>query len=108
MQERDRDVVKHRAEQLVLSAADAFCKRCQQIPGAESRQRTHKAEDAELRVRHALGIDVDLHTQHHEVDLPEYTDIREGKVEERRVAAAPPGSAAQMPVSIGFVYRMTS
>lgn len=45
-----------------------------------------------MRVRHALGIDVDLHTQHHEVDLPEYTDIREGKVEERRVAAAPPGS----------------
>ena len=55
-----------------MSAADVLCKRCQQVSSAESRQRTHKAEDAELRVCHAFGADVDLNTKPHEVDLLKY------------------------------------
>ena len=55
-----------------MSAADVLCKHCQQISDAESRQRTHKAEDAELRVCHAFGANVDLNAKPHEVDLLKY------------------------------------
>ena len=65
-----------------MRAADAFRKRRQQIPCAESRQSTCKAEDTKLRVCHAVGIDVDLNAKSHEVDLPEYT--RDQGVEKMR------------------------
>ena len=55
-----------------MSAADVLCKRCQQVSDAESRQRTHKAKDAELRVCHAFGTDVNLNAKPHEVDLLKY------------------------------------
>lgn len=55
-----------------MSAADVLCKCCQQVPNAESRQRTHKAEDAKLRVCHAVGADIDLNAKPHEVDLLKY------------------------------------
>ena len=68
-QKSDRYVVKHRTKQLTLSAADVLCERCQQVSDTESRQRTHKAEDAELHVCHAFGADVDLNAKSHKVDL---------------------------------------
>ena len=68
-QESNRYVVKHRTKQLTLSAADVLCERCQQVSDTESRQRTHKAEDAELHVCHAFGADVDLNAKSHKVDL---------------------------------------
>lgn len=53
--------------------ADAPCKCRQQVSDAESRQRTHKAEDAELRVCHAFGAEFDLNAKSHKVDLLQYT-----------------------------------
>ena len=52
-----------------MSAADVLCKRCQQVSDAESRQRTHKAEDAELHVCHAFGADADLNAKSHKPNL---------------------------------------
>ena len=71
-QKSNRYVVKHCTKQLTLSAADVLCKRCQQVSNAESRQRTHKAEDAELRVCHAFGADVDLNAKPHKPNLLKY------------------------------------
>ena len=65
-------IVKHRTEQLALRAADVFFKRCQQVSGAEGRQRACKAEDAELHICHAFGADVDLHTKPHKPNLLKY------------------------------------
>lgn len=62
-----------RAKQLASGAADSRCKRRQQISCAESRQRAHKTEDAELRICHAFGADADLHAESHKVDLPKHT-----------------------------------
>lgn len=53
--------------------ADAPCKCRQQVSHRKGCQSTHKAEDAELRVCHAYGADVDLNTKPHEVDLLQYT-----------------------------------
>ena len=52
-----------------MSAADAPCKCREQVSDAESRQRPNKAEDAELRVCHAFGADIDLNAKPHKVDL---------------------------------------
>ena len=73
----DRYVVHDGAEQFALRTADDLCKRCQQISDAESRQRTYKAEDAELYVCHAFGINIDLNTKPHEIDLLKHA-VHEG------------------------------
>ena len=52
-----------------MGAADVLCEHCQQVSDTESRQRTHKAEDAELHVCHAFDADVDLNAKSHKVDL---------------------------------------
>ena len=52
-----------------MRAADVLCKRRQQISRAEGRQRAHKAENAELRIRHAFRVYVDLHAQSHKMNL---------------------------------------
>lgn len=62
-----------RAKQLASGAADSRCKRRQQISCAESCQCAHKTEDAELRICHAFGADVDLHVESHKVNLPKHT-----------------------------------
>ena len=55
-----------------MGVADVLCEHCHQVSDAESRQRTHKAEDAELCVCHAFGANVDLNAKPHEVDLLKY------------------------------------
>ena len=59
-----------------MRAADVFCKRCQQISGAEGRQHACKAEDAELRICHAFGADVDLHAKPHKPNLLKYAGVQ--------------------------------
>lgn len=49
-----------------------FAKRGQQIRGKKRRQRAREAEQAELRIGHPLGIDIDLHAKPHELDLLKY------------------------------------
>ena len=71
-QKRDCDVIQDRAQQFTPGAADGPCQRHQQVPHAEGRQRAQQAEDAELRIGHALGVDVDLHAEPHPSDLPEH------------------------------------
>ena len=68
-QKGNRYVVKHCAKQLAMSAADVLCKRRDQVSHTRSCQSTHKAEDAELRVCHAVGADVDLNAKSHKPNL---------------------------------------
>ena len=65
--------IEYRAEQLAPDATNLFRKHCQQQPSAKGRKCADKAENAELHVRHAFGIDVNLHAEPHEFDSLEHT-----------------------------------
>ena len=69
-----RPVQRYRARSSLLPARQiAAASAVNRYPAQTSRQRAHKTEDAELRICHAFGADVDLHAGSHKVDLPKHT-----------------------------------
>lgn len=71
-QKSNRYVVKHCTKQFALGVADVLCKYRQQVSRTESRQRPHKAEDAELYACHSVGTNIDLNAKPHKFDLLKY------------------------------------